>query len=269
MAQPQMPVVGAQEPMPPAPRAAQPSGEITLPGLEVDSYPPPRPAPAEESSVPGVVSVSKRQRRLIAGFAAATGLTVTLAVALWLLPSGATSQAKATTPAAAVIVPDGVPGAEPAGSQPVTGKGEALEPTVEAPPRAPASSHDTTTSPEVAEASTAKPAEATKPLSAKALVQRQIAESQIPDYVRGPTVLHLIQLALRRAEKCHPGGHAVGTAQVFITFDPNGRSSATRLEGEPVASAPVAECILVHARSVRIPAFEGEAFTARHAITMR
>jgi hypothetical protein len=61
----------------------------------------------------------------------------------------------------------------------------------------------------------------------------------------------------------------VGTAQVYVTFAPNGRVVAARLEGEPLASAPVARCLLDQARSISLPKFEGEPFTIRQTITLR
>jgi hypothetical protein len=92
---------------------------------------------------------------------------------------------------------------------------------------------------------------------------------EIPSYVSAPVVLHRARVAVRRAERCHPHGHAVGTAQVYVTFGPNGRVVAARLEGEPLASAPVARCLLDQARSISLPKFKGEPFTIRQTITLR
>jgi hypothetical protein len=94
-------------------------------------------------------------------------------------------------------------------------------------------------------------------------------EQAIPGYASRPAVIHLTALAMRRAQGCHPRGHAVGTAQVFVTFDPKGMVSAARLEGEPLASAPVSRCILDHARAIRIPRFHGEPFTYSESVTLR
>ncbi len=94
-------------------------------------------------------------------------------------------------------------------------------------------------------------------------------DETIPDYVSKPAVSYLTGVAIRRAQRCHPRGHAVGTAQLFITFAPNGYVSEARLEGEPLQSAPVASCILDQARSIRMPKFEGAPFTYVRTITMR
>ncbi len=94
-------------------------------------------------------------------------------------------------------------------------------------------------------------------------------ESEIPSTVDARTLLARTAVALRRAERCHPWGHAAGSADVLVTFAPRGRVIAARLEGEPLASAPVARCILEQARSVKIPAYEGEPFTLRQKITLR
>ncbi|HMA96652.1 MAG TPA: hypothetical protein VKP30_28395 [Polyangiaceae bacterium] len=91
----------------------------------------------------------------------------------------------------------------------------------------------------------------------------------IPDYVNKPTLLFVSDVAVRRSQRCHPQGHAVGTAQLFVTFSPNGRVSAARLEGEPLASAPVAKCILSHARAIQMPKFKGQAFTHVISVTLR
>jgi hypothetical protein len=91
----------------------------------------------------------------------------------------------------------------------------------------------------------------------------------VPTYVYRPAVVHLTHLALRRAQRCDPLGHAVGTARVFVTFAANGTVSAARLEDEPLASAPVSRCILHHARSIRIHRFDGAPFTFATSITMR
>ncbi len=94
------------------------------------------------------------------------------------------------------------------------------------------------------------------------------AES-IPDSVHAPTVLHRVFLAMKRAEDCHRGGRATGTALVWLTFAPNGTVLDARLEGEPIASAPVGACVLIHARGVKIPRFEGEPFTIKQKLRLR
>lgn len=97
-----------------------------------------------------------------------------------------------------------------------------------------------------------------------------IADGDIlPPDVNVPTLLHYLRKATRRAEKCHPGGRATGTASVYITFGPAGRVENAVLKGEPLQSAPVGACILAHARSIVIPKFEGQAFTIKRSITLR
>lgn len=91
----------------------------------------------------------------------------------------------------------------------------------------------------------------------------------IPAYVSKSALEVGADVAVRRAQRCHPGGHAVGTATMFITFETNGVVSHARIEGEPLASAPVARCILEHARAIRIPKFAGAPFTFARKITMR
>jgi hypothetical protein len=82
-------------------------------------------------------------------------------------------------------------------------------------------------------------------------------------------VSHRLWLGLRRAERCHLDGRAIGSAEVFVTFSPKGTVSAARIEGEPLASAPVARCILEQARAIRIPKFDGDEFTLHQSIVLR
>jgi hypothetical protein len=74
---------------------------------------------------------------------------------------------------------------------------------------------------------------------------------------------------VEKAERCDLWGRATGTAQLFITFAPSGFVMEARLSGEPIASAPVARCILHHARSISLPPFEGPAFTVSRKISLR
>jgi hypothetical protein len=96
-----------------------------------------------------------------------------------------------------------------------------------------------------------------------------IAQRVLPAYVSEPGVLFLTRVAVQRAERtCHRRGRAVGKAQVFVTFTPNGRATDARVEGEPIASAPVARCIKDQLFSVIIPKFDGAAFTVSEPITL-
>jgi hypothetical protein len=79
----------------------------------------------------------------------------------------------------------------------------------------------------------------------------------------------VVRWALRNAGECHKEGRAVGTAELFITFEPSGKVSEARLVGEPVASAPVARCVLDYARTIMLPPFEGPAFTVSRTLTLR
>ncbi|HEY6725665.1 MAG TPA: hypothetical protein VI197_16640 [Polyangiaceae bacterium] len=78
-----------------------------------------------------------------------------------------------------------------------------------------------------------------------------------------------LRWARTRADHCHRGGRAVGTAQLAITFSPEGKVTALRVTGEPIASAPVARCVATYFQSMLIPAFDGEAFTIHETLTLR
>jgi hypothetical protein len=93
--------------------------------------------------------------------------------------------------------------------------------------------------------------------------------ADMPAAVNQSRLLHLTQLAVRRAEECHLGGRAVGKADAFLTFQPSGRVSEVRLEGEPVASAPVAKCVVNNLRSVVIKPYDGPPFTHSTSVTLR
>lgn len=78
-----------------------------------------------------------------------------------------------------------------------------------------------------------------------------------------------VSAAVRKAEQCDLWGRVTGTAQLSITYAPSGRVSRAHLVGEPIASAPVARCILHHARASSVPAFKGRAITVSRKITLR
>ncbi len=95
------------------------------------------------------------------------------------------------------------------------------------------------------------------------------AADTFPAGVDEAVVKARFRAVLHRATKCHPFGRAAGTAQVSVLIEPSGKVSTASLEGEPLASAPVGACILVHARSLRVPPFEGPAFRVVDSITLR
>jgi hypothetical protein len=72
-----------------------------------------------------------------------------------------------------------------------------------------------------------------------------------------------------QAEGCHRGGRAAGTAKLVVTFGTAGKVVAAHIEGEPIASAPVARCILSYARSMLLPRFEGQSVTVTREFTLR
>jgi hypothetical protein len=78
-----------------------------------------------------------------------------------------------------------------------------------------------------------------------------------------------LRYARSRAQQCHQGGRAIGTAALSITFSSEGKVSELQLSGEPIASAPVGVCVAGYFRSMLIPAFEGEAFTIHELVTLR
>jgi hypothetical protein len=160
---------------------------------------------------------------------------------------------------------------EPASASPVPATSVTPAPSAAQPSAAPPSA-----APPSAAASAVQPsaaASAAQPSAAASAAQPSAPgasdESGLPSYVDAPSVLYLTRVALRRAVHCHPLGHAVGTADVYITFAPSGVVSDARLEGEPLASAPVARCILESVRAIGARKFNGEPFTLHQTITLR
>ncbi len=90
----------------------------------------------------------------------------------------------------------------------------------------------------------------------------------VPEGVNVALMQHRTRLRMIRAEKCHLGGRATGDATVLITFGPDGRVVDASVKGEPIASAPVATCLQMFARSVVVPKFEGREFTVAYALTL-
>jgi hypothetical protein len=70
---------------------------------------------------------------------------------------------------------------------------------------------------------------------------------------------------LKRTEECPRDGRPSGGVEVIVTFDPNGLVSSARVEGAEV-NPDAKACILSHLRSLKIPAFQGEAVSVRRAL---
>lgn len=117
------------------------------------------------------------------------------------------------------------------------------------------------------------PAEPRTPAAATPAAKEQDpvteADPQTPPGLDAAVADFRIELALRKARQCHRGGRATGTSRVIMTFDPKGTVQEARLEGEPIASAPVGTCILTIMSGVVLPKFEGDPVTIEREITLR
>jgi hypothetical protein len=89
-----------------------------------------------------------------------------------------------------------------------------------------------------------------------------------PD-INGRAIEYRVAAALLKAQDCHRGGRATGTARVVMTLEPTGTVSETRLVGEPLASAPVGNCIRTVMNDVVVPKFDGAPVTIEQEITLR
>jgi hypothetical protein len=117
----------------------------------------------------------------------------------------------------------------------------------------------------------AEPAPTSAPVPSAAIPEptgdERAVGDDVPETVNRGRMEYLVNMAARRAEQCHLSGRAVGTATAFVTFASDGIVVDARLEGEPIASAPVATCILNKFRSVIIKPYEGPPFT--HSVKIR
>jgi hypothetical protein len=233
--------------------------------------PPPSTEPVVQviAAIPSRRARPWRQRAVIAAVAVSAIAGAAVAVTrTGMLQSGAAP--KAAAPAVelkpsvpAIAAPKPISATAPA--EATAPKRDAVPSTpVEAALAAPAPSA-TTVEPILAATAPPAPVEAT-PAIAPATATNA---ARLPSYVSEPGVLFLTRVAVQRAERtCHRRGRAVGKAQVFVTFAPNGRAVEARVEGEPIASAPVARCIKDQLFSVVIPKFDGAAFTVSEPITL-
>ncbi len=73
---------------------------------------------------------------------------------------------------------------------------------------------------------------------------------------------------LHYVEECHKNGRRTGTATLKMSISPRGRVSKAEVIGEPLASAPVARCIVARARAYMLPAFQGDAIEVAPSFTL-
>jgi hypothetical protein len=115
------------------------------------------------------------------------------------------------------------------------------------------------------------PAERTETTAAKRPSEsaRQDGKSESPAEERAvPGFDAAMKAAVTRALNCHRGGRANGTVEIIFTLTPRGRAKNVRLEGEPIASAPVGVCVISQIKALLVPPFEGPGFTVRRTITL-
>jgi hypothetical protein len=216
-----------------------------------------RPSPTDEP-VEMTPPTRTRLRRGPIALVAALGLAcAAAAVMLW--PSSPEGE-EAVLPAASQQTPD----------QSSSVKAESPRPTAPSPAD---SAHDEARSGDGADqlAQAEIPAPPASPEPAFVGAKRnavELTEGSIPAGLSADAVSERVRSVLTRAERCHLGGRTTGTAYVHLTFRSKGRVRKARIEGEPVASAAVAKCLLVHARAVIIPEFEGAEFTVRAKVTL-
>jgi hypothetical protein len=122
---------------------------------------------------------------------------------------------------------------------------------------------------DTASAASAGTAPGTGGAGAEVVPAGSATNSTIPPGVDQTRLQYLMQLAIKKAEQCHLGGRAVGTAQVFASFGTDGRVADVRLEGEPIASAPVATCVINKIKAVLIKPYEGAPFVYETTLTLR
>jgi hypothetical protein len=226
---------------------------------------PPRPAEPEQLSAQPARGFRKR-----AAVAAVAFLGVA-AAAVAVVRSGALDRAASQAELPSVKGPIEKPVA--AAAPPLAPAATAPTPTAPA-PTAPAATAPAAIAPAPSPApeptaAAAAPAAPSAPAAATAPSTANDGTGALPAYVSEPGVRFLTRVAVQRAERtCHRRGRAVGKAQVFATFMPNGRVSQARVEGEPIESAPVSRCIKDQLYAVVIPKFTGASFTVSEPITL-
>lgn len=199
------------------------------------------PAPSSATGV-GKLSRAERRRWIVVSNLAAVAVLAAAGWRWW----GAGSAA---------------PPVETAGPTPSAERATAAAPLVETAPAPPSLDEAGVDGAPAAAAPNADPA------SEASALQNSSASSTSPhDAVKLKEVL---RWAVRNGKECHKWGRAAGTAELFITFSPSGKVSEAHLVGEPIASAPVARCILDYARAIFLPPFDGPPFTVARTITLR
>jgi hypothetical protein len=74
--------------------------------------------------------------------------------------------------------------------------------------------------------------------------------------------------AAQRAKGCHVEGGPKGTVRVSVTFAPSGDVTGASVQGAAFTNTVEGECIAAKFRALHIPAFTGNDFVARKAVTI-
>lgn len=74
--------------------------------------------------------------------------------------------------------------------------------------------------------------------------------------------------AAERAKGCHIEGGPTGTVRVSVTFAPSGDVTGAAVQGAAFTNTVEGECIAAKFRALHIPAFTGNEFVARKAVTI-
>ena len=77
-----------------------------------------------------------------------------------------------------------------------------------------------------------------------------------------------LDAAARRATRCRRKAEPLGTAKVFVRFEPSGKVRAARVGEPPYAATPTGACIENEMRSVTVAPFAGEDVTLGVRVTL-
>ena len=106
------------------------------------------------------------------------------------------------------------------------------------------------------------------PLEAIPVAELQAVHGEaIPTSVSSELLEKRVSRMLRRAARCPQSAGNRGDTELFVTFGPSGQVIEARLEGAPLADAPVERCILDHARALSLPKFAGDPFTIQRTLS--
>ena len=149
----------------------------------------------------------------------------------------------------------------PSKTEPVNSPSSAAQTTPNQPP---APTHNDS---KATEAHAAKDAPVAALMTSNELSASDLA--RLPDDLKPEAVIYLMQRLSRRLNDCHRGGRINGHVDIVFQFQVGGTVANAQLIGEPVASAPVATCLIRQAKGFKLPTKNGQGLNLRRTLRLR